>query len=182
MRQTLYIYFHQIVEFIYDSLIKLSLSTLYFLYFVYIEGYWKTYLLRSLDEPRHFGHPVDRTAAPLVSPSERVPRKSGAFSTNRRGECDYRIRAVRILHFVTQTRPKRLRRIQKTHPSDRRVRELADSYATHRKRDAWDSNANELTERKREKERERERDAALGVPPNRRLGFIQTRVIFEREI
>ena len=107
----------------------------------------ETYLLRSLHYPRHFDHPVDRTAAPLVSPSERVPRKSGAFSTNRRGECDYRIRAVRILHFVTQTRLERLRRIQKTHPSDRRVRELADSYATHRKRHAWDSNANELRER-----------------------------------
>lgn len=124
--------------------------------FCVTEGYWKVCLLSSLDEPRHFDHPVDRTAAPLVSPSERVPRKSGAFSTNRRGECDYRIRAVRILHFVTQTRPKRLRRIQKTHPSDRRVRELADSYATHRKRDAWDSNANEL--------RKRETNAVLGVP------------------
>lgn len=58
---------------------------------------------------------------PLISrrASWPVPWKRRAFSTNRRGECDYCIRPPRLVHFVTQTRPERLRRIQKTHPSDR---------------------------------------------------------------
>ena len=65
--------------------------------------------------------PADRNRLPLISrrASWPVPWKRRAFSTNRRGECDYRIRPPRLVHFVTQTRPERLRRIQKTHPSDR---------------------------------------------------------------
>lgn len=141
------------------------------IYFTYIYiypnifcGHWRAKSLNFYSGPvwrrfsRHFDHPVDRTARlceRTCSPKER----SFQHESTRRGECDYRIRAVRLLHFVTQTRLERLRRIQKTHPSDRRVRNLvresacvampvrvADSYATLRKRNAWDSTANELRE------------------------------------